>query len=273
MKIKLTAVSFTFHLLHLAFALTAPLTSLAATIQPQKPMLVFQSQWAEKESSNTPLGLRLNQGWYEGFDHFAIKGNQIFIADSVFGRIALFEGNKLVRSYPLPTKWEYGLAVQGNFLYELDEYGFIFKMDLSTQKIVSSSKPVVVEETGVLTSGNYSLYALGKLLVINRNGDGDDICIDSLSLETSTCIDMPSGYLNKDPRAIVLEGGLFVTTEGDFALLHSNTGRLIARAFWPSSKPLYADPAWLFTKDGIYFTQHSIEFVRIYFQPWMKVNK
>ncbi len=242
----------------------------AATDQNLGPILVLQAKWGGNESFNVPLGLRLNQGWYEGFEYIAVRGKQIFIADSVFERIALFEDNKLIRSYRNPAKWEYGLAIQRDDLFILDKSGYLHRMNLNTEKSISSDTPVITEETGVLTDGRYFLYSLRDHLVINSGGEGEDICVGSQSLKIIPCIGMPKDYLKVDSRAVVLDGEQYITVVKNFALLRDKFGDVIARAYWPNSKSLYADPAWSFTKDGIYFTKHFKKVVEIYFQPWNK---
>jgi len=237
-----------------------------------KPKLVFEAKWGAHQSASVPLGVSWEDSTPACFNYMAVRGKQVFIADPVFDRVALFEHGKFVRAYRQPPVTDVmGLVVGGDNIYELDQFGKIARINLVTTKYTVSSAPVVVDRfgTGMLTLGTYTLFSYDDQLIINRSEQGGQVCVGMDTLRVQSCGRFPTAAFSSNELRVTLRGEKYVTVKNEQVFLHDRTGKIVARAPWLRGESLCGDrDAWAATEEGLYFALQARNSVSVYFQPW-----
>ncbi len=239
-----------------------------------RPILVLEAKWGKNPSKDIALGVDWTVSTPSCFSYMAVRGKQIFIADLVFDRIAVFEGGKFLRAYPQPSATRsFGLVVRGHDLFELDQFGKIVKIDLGNSKAIISPDPVLIDRfgTGLLTGGTYTFFSYDDQLIVNRSDQGVDVCVGMDNLRVESCGAFPGKIYKPNEVRVTLDGEQYVTLSNNFAILHDRNGKPVASAYWPDTPALCGDQtAWAVTDEGLYFTEQAEKLVRVYFQPWKK---
>lgn len=215
----------------------------------------------------------------DGFKNFYIKGNKVYIADTIKNEISVFENNKLVRTYEYLTdiRYDLGLAATDDFIYLLDDKGHISKINIQSGEYELRKRVIIEKNIGILAENSYTLYLLNDAIVAQGLFEKDR-CFATKDLFEIPCpFKLKEDPSNKTQFVYLPQGYYAGVVSGSDVWLYDSKGNKIGRVRGIDKVDLLYDAGknYQITMDGVYYAEHfeAEGFntgVKIYFKPWQK---
>ena len=214
-----------------------------------------------------------------GFKNFYINGNKVYIADTIKNEISVFEKNKLVRTYEYLTdiRYELGLAATDDFIFLLDDKGYISKINIQSGEYDLRKRVIIEENIGVLAENSYTLYLLNGTIVAQGLFEKDR-CFSEKDLSEIPCPFNLKEYPSNKTQFVYLPQGYYAgVMAGSDVWLYDSSDKKIGRVRRIDKVNLLYDAGKNYQIDmnGVYYAEHfqAKGFdpgVKIYFKPWQK---
>jgi hypothetical protein len=215
----------------------------------------------------------------DGFKNFYINGNKVYIADTIKSEISVFEKNKLIRTYEYITdiRYDLGLAATDDFIYLLDDKGYISKINIQSGEYELHKRVIIEENSGVLAENSYTLYLLNDTIVAQGLFEKDH-CFAAKDLSETPCpFSLKEDLSNKTQFVYLPQGYYAGVVAGADVWLYDSSDKKVGRVRGIDKVNLLYDAGKNYHIDvnGVYYAEHfeAKGFdpgVKIYFKPWQK---